>query len=51
VPEKPLPTFEVIGDLSDEAIEALAGFLLSFRDQDEQAPAGEEDCSTPEASK
>ena len=30
------PTFEVFGDLSDEAIEALAALLLSIADNMEQ---------------
>lgn len=33
--DTPPPTFEVLGELSDEAIEALAALLLSVADQKE----------------
>jgi hypothetical protein len=35
--------FEIHGDLSDEAIEALAALLLAITDQDQAEPAGKED--------
>ena len=41
VADRPLPEFEFTGDLSDEAIEALAALLLAAVDQQEQ-PEDEE---------
>ena len=39
----PPPEFEVIGELSDEALEALARLLLAIADQDQAEPAAQED--------
>lgn len=38
----PPPEFEVIGELSDESIEALAALLLAIVDHGQQQPAEEE---------
>ena len=43
VRETPPPTFEVTGDLSDEAIEALAGLLLAIVGQDNAEVAGRDE--------
>ena len=35
MPERPPPEFEIIGEISDQAIDALAALLISLVEQEE----------------